>query len=146
MRVPSLTTSMRANAVFSAISGVAAIGLAVFADRGLGLEPWLLGVLGIGLVVYGIQLTIWVRSARLTVPGARIATAADAAWVVTAAVILTAYPSAMDTTGRIVLAVVSLVVADFAIMQALGLRRLRLRNPRKCSYLAPRNFQPTKAH
>lgn len=124
MSVPSLTTSMRTNAVFSAISGLAAIGLALLFDRPLGLEPWLLGVLGIGLIAYGAQLAVWVRSERLTVPGARVATAADVAWVVSAVVILTAFPSAMSTTGRIVFAVVSLVVADLALMQGLGLRQV----------------------
>ena len=125
MKIPGLTTSMKLNAAFSAASGAAAAALGVFVDRPFGLDGWFLSVIGVGLVVYGAQLVAWARSDRMVVPGARLATVADTLWVAAAVLVLLGFPSALDTTGRIVLALVSLVVADFAVMQALGLRKLR---------------------
>ena len=123
MTLPKLTTTMRANAAFSAASGVAAVILAAMSETPLGVNRWLLGAIGLGLIGYGVQLYAWAGSPRLVKPGARLATAADALWVLGAVVLLTWFPDAMSTAGRWTLGLASLAVADFAVMQFLGLRR-----------------------
>ena len=123
MRVPALATTMRYNGFFSASSGATAIATAIAIDRPFGLEPWLMAVIGIGLVGYGVQLMLWARNSSVLRLGAGIATVADAIWVVSAAIIILGFPSAMTDNGRIVLGVLSLLVAEFAVLQLLGLSR-----------------------
>lgn len=123
MRIPSLDTSLRLNAGFSVLSGLAAVTLGVVSDEPLGLAPWFVIVLGLGLVLYGVQLVVGTRDpGRRHVVG-RFAIAADSAWVVGAAVVLLFFPGALDAVGRVVLLVATLIVAELAVTQYLGLRR-----------------------
>lgn len=123
MKVPGLVHSMRINSVFSAASGMAAVVLAMFEGRPLGLNRWLLAAVGAGLIVYGAQLALWSRRPSMLAPGARLATVADTAWVIGAVIILVGFPAVLDVTGRVVLGVLSLVVAELAVLQFIGLRR-----------------------
>jgi hypothetical protein len=115
---------MQANGAFSALSGTAALVGSFAAEQPLGLEAWFLGALGGGLIVYGLQLVMWSRNERLIGIGSRIATVADGLWVVGAVVALAFYPTTLDTWGRMLLAALTMVVAEFAWLQYIGLRRL----------------------
>jgi hypothetical protein len=48
---------------------------------------------------------------------------ADIAWVIGAAVVLIGFPRSMSTAGLWALGLVTFTVADFAAVQAIGLRR-----------------------
>jgi hypothetical protein len=127
-----LRRTLWGNAVFSAASGA---GLAIFAGplaraaahapvevAGLDLAI-VLELLGLGVIAFG-ALCAWVAS-RDTLPEgwARVIFAADLAWVAGSALVL-ALPATWTTAGITGIVVLALIVADLAILEYLGLRRL----------------------
>ena len=127
-----LRRTLWGNAVFSVISGTL---LAVFAGpfasvaahapvevMGLDLAV-VLDLLGLGVIAFG-ALCAWVAS-RNTLPlaWARVIFAADLAWVAGSVLVL-ALPAAWTTAGMAGIVVVALIVADLAVLEYLGLRRL----------------------
>ena len=127
-----LRRTLWGNAAFSIVSGA---GLAIFAGpfaraaahapvtvAGLDLAV-VLDLLGLGVIAFGV-LCAWVAS-RETLPGAwaRVIFAADLAWVAGSVLVL-ALPASWTTAGIAGIVVVALIVADLAILEYLGLRRL----------------------
>jgi hypothetical protein len=127
-----LRRTLWGNAAFSVVSGA---GLSIFAGplaraaahspvevAGLDL-PLILELLGLGVIAFG-ALCAWVAS-RPTLPQglARLIFAADLAWVAGSVLVL-ALPAAWTTAGIAGIVVVALIVADLAILEYLGLRRL----------------------
>lgn len=127
-----LRRTLWGNAAFSAISGAI---LAVFAGpfarvaadapvsvAGLDLAI-LFELLGLGVVAFG-ALCAWVAS-RPELPRsvARLIFAADIAWVAGSVLVL-ALPASWTTAGIAGIVVVAFIVADFVILEYLGLRRL----------------------
>ena len=80
-------------------------------------------LLGVGVIAFG-ALCAWVAS-RETLPQAwaRVIFAADIAWVAGSVLVL-ALPATWTTAGIAGIVVVALIVADLAILEYLGLRRL----------------------
>ena len=127
-----LRRTLWGNAVFSVASGA---GLAIFAGpfaraaahapvevAGLDLAI-VLDLLGLGVIAFG-ALCAWVAS-RETLPEgwARVIFAADLAWVAGSVLVL-ALPATWTTAGIVGIVVLALIVADLAILEYLGLRRL----------------------
>ena len=127
-----LRRTLWGNSVFSVISGAV---LAVFAGPfaavaarapvallGLDLALFLV-LLGLGVIAFG-ALCAWVAS-RPTLPQgwARVIFAADLAWVAGSVLVL-ALPASWTTAGIAGIVIVALIVADLAILEYLGLRRL----------------------
>jgi len=127
-----LRRTLWGNAVFSVISGA---GLVAFATpfallateapvSVMGLDLALVfELLGLGVVAFG-AICAWAAS-RETLPRswAQLIFAADIAWVVGSALVLM-LPAAWTTAGIAGIAVVALIVADLAVLEYLGLRRL----------------------
>ena len=119
-----LIRTLEANAVFSAFSGAVLIALAVVGTDAFGVPPWMLGLVGACLLPFA-----WIvhRTARYPEPMlVHLIIGADVAWVIAAAVLLLVFPGTLSPTGSIALAVASVVVADLAIMQYVGVRRTSL--------------------
>ena len=114
-----LRRALFANAAFSAITGLGALALAPGLAESLGPPAWALRSLGAGLVVFAALVAREAR--RLGRNGTIQIIAADAAWVVTAAVLVAVAPSWLTGAGRITLAAVTLVVAAVASAQWRGL-------------------------
>ncbi len=125
-----LRRTLWGNAVFSVVSGAV---LAAFAGpfariaahgpvalMGLDLAI-VFELLGIGVIAFG-ALCAWVAS-RETLPQAwaRVIFAADIAWVAGSVLVL---PATWTMAGVIGIVAVALIVADLAILEYLGLRRL----------------------
>jgi hypothetical protein len=127
-----LRRTLWGNAAFSVVSGVV---LAIFAGpfaAAASAEPISVGgldlalvfeLLGIGVVAFG-ALCAWIAS-RETLPEAwaRAIFAADIAWVAASIVVLL-LPASWTLAGIAGIAAIALVVADLAILEYLGLRRL----------------------
>jgi hypothetical protein len=127
-----LRRTLWGNAVFSVISGAA---LAIFAGRladaassakpalfGLDL-PILFELLGVGVIAFG-GLCAWVAKQPTLPRGlAQFIFVADIAWVLGSALVL-ALPAAWTTSGVVGIVVLALIVADLAVLEYLGLRRL----------------------
>ena len=127
-----LRRTLWGNAVFSVISGAALVAFATpFARLAteapltvMGLDLALVfELLGLGVVAFG-AICAWAAS-RETLPRswAQVIFAADIAWVVGSALVLM-LPAAWTTAGIAGIAVVALIVADLAVLEYLGLRRL----------------------
>ena len=127
-----LRRTLWANAVFSVISGAI---LAEFAATLAGLathQPMVLAgldlasvfeLLGAGVGLAGL-LCGWIASRpRLPVGLARIVLGVDLAWVLGSLMALV-LPAPWTTLGVAGIVVVALIVADFAVLEYLGLRRL----------------------
>ena len=122
MSNPILHRALIGNALFSAASAVALIALAAPLADALELPAWLLVAIGAGLVPFAVLVR---RVARDPHPSmVRSIIGADIAWVVTAAVVLLAFSTSMAPAASIALAIVTVAVADFAILQWVGLRRM----------------------
>jgi hypothetical protein len=131
-----LRRTLWGNAAFSVVSGAV---LAVFAGpfakiaahgpvalMGLDLAI-VFELLGIGVIAFGV-LCAWVAS-RDTLPQAwaRVIFAADIAWVAGSMLVL-ALPATWTMAGFVGIVAVALIVADFVILEYLGLRRLGTAN------------------
>jgi len=135
MNAPSdrlLRRPLWGTAVFSVISGavgvVYAVPLASWATHAplsvAGMDLAIVfELLGIGVMLFG-AVCAWVAS-RETLPQgwARAIFAADIAWVAASALVLM-LPASWTTAGIAGIVVVALIVADIAILEYLGLRRL----------------------
>ena len=127
-----LRRTLWGNAVFSVISGAVLVACATpFAARATH-EPLTVAgldlaivfeLLGLGVVLFG-ALCGWTAS-RSSLPAGliRLIFAADIAWVVASALVLV-LPASWTTAGVAGIAVVALIVADLAVLEYLGLRRL----------------------
>ncbi len=124
MKWNGLRNALRGNAVFSGLSGLAMIVWAVpLAEWMGGFSPWILGVLGPGLLLFAAFLLLEARRARPVPASALAASIADFAWVAGSA-ILVAAPGVLSPAGTWVVLFVALVVLLFATWQLAGLRDL----------------------
>ena len=127
-----LRRTLWGNAVFSVVSGAVGVAYATpfaawathapLSVAGLDLAV-VFELLGIGVVLFGV-ICGWVAS-RETLPQgwARVIFAADIVWVVASALVLV-LPAPWTTVGIAGIVVVALIVADMAVLEYLGLRRL----------------------
>ena len=127
-----LRRTLWGNAVFSVVSGAVGVIFAkTFADVAAHGPVSLMGLdlaivfelLGLGVIAFG-ALCAWVASRKTLPEGwARLIFAGDIAWVVGSVLVLGLSPS-WTTAGIAGIVVVALIVADFVILEYLGLRRL----------------------
>ena len=130
-----LRRTLWGNAVFSVVSGA---GLVLFATpfaaaasvesiSVLGLDLALLfELLGVGVIAFG-GACAWVASRDSLPRGwAQAIFAADIAWVLASLVVM-ALPASWTMAGFAGIAVLALIVADLAVLEYLGLRRLASR-------------------
>ena len=127
-----LRRTLWGNAAFSVVSGATlAIFAGPFAKAAAHAPVTVLGLdlaiafelLGLGVVAFG-ALCAWVAS-RETLPRglARLIFLGDVAWVVGSILVL-ALPATWTTAGVAGIVVLAVIVADVAILEYLGLRRL----------------------
>jgi hypothetical protein len=127
-----LRRTLWGNAAFSVISGAVLAAFAgpfaSVATHGpvavLGLDlAVVLELLGLGIVAFGAVCGWAAARPNLPLGLIRFIFAADIAWVVVSALVL-ALPATWTTAGIAGIVVVALIVADLAILEYLGLRRL----------------------
>ncbi len=117
-----LRASLRGNAAFSTLSGLAFVAAGEAIGRALGLAlPGLLVLVGANLLAFAAAL-LWVASRPLPPRGLVLTIVAlDLGWVLLTAVLILA--DAFHRAGALAALGVANVVLVFAILQALGLRR-----------------------
>lgn len=120
-----LRYTLRANSIFSGVSGlVLVIGFAPLANF-IGVPwVWTLIVLGIGLLGYALWLAQASRRAELDVREAMVFIISDVAWVVLSIVLLATNWIPFTSEGSWLIILLADVVACFAVLQIVGLRRL----------------------
>ncbi len=121
-----LRRALLGNALFSGLSGL--VLLVGFAPVGrlVGFElPWLYVALGMGLVLFALGLIRSARRPQINRAEARAASLMDAAWVLGSVALLLVPGLPLTMAGRWLIGLVADVVALFALLQWLGLRRAK---------------------
>ena len=122
-----LRKALLANASFSTLSGLVLIFAERWVVRLLGLPETInLITLGISLLVFAAILVLFARKTPIKLLDAWIAVLLDAAWVIGSYPLLFVVP--FSTTGKWIVGIVAEVVLLFALMQWLGIRRIRKGN------------------
>lgn len=119
-----LRNTLTANAAFSGLTGLATAVLSGALADPLGIPQPILVVVGLGLVPYALLLRRFATDAQLRGQQAWIAIGADLAWVGASVLVLAVSPGSLTTLGHWVIGIVALGVADFAVLQWVGVRRL----------------------
>jgi hypothetical protein len=120
-----LRNTLKGNAIFSIISGGAfALGSSVLAPF-MGMDnPLLLLVLGIGVVIFGAS--VWrIANGSLNAQQGIAIMVLDVIWVLGSILLLIADPFTFTNEGKWAVLIVADIVGVFAILEYLGVRRLR---------------------
>lgn len=129
-----LRTALRANGMFSLVSGGAFLIASTQIAEFLGIQDsdilgFLTGtsfmqVLGAGLLFFALSLFWMASRSTLNKMMAREIVFMDIAWVVGSAVLLVSEALPLTTEGSWTILIVADIVATFAIVQYIGIRRL----------------------
>ncbi len=122
----NLKRALTANALFSGTSATVAL---VFANevafwRGVP-NAWMLRFIGIGLSVFCIGLTLLIRQARPNPKLAWTIVFQDLLWVLGSSLILLFPPADFSVGGKLLIAVIALIVGLLALWQIMALRKLK---------------------
>ncbi len=113
------------NSAFSFLSGLAFLLFSKAVAAFLGISAsWTVLVLGIGLMLYGIEIFLGARAEPVHAGIARFAVYTDFTWVVLSALLIFTNFIAFTTAGKWGIAVVADIVLTFVILQYVGLRRM----------------------
>ncbi len=119
-----LKNALTGNAVFSVVSGLAILSSNRWLVKFLGLpEKVSLAILGVSLIGYAAVLWLNARRTRIKISDAWIAVVMDAVWVVGSYILILLVPFSLG--GKWVVGLVAELVLAFAILQWLGIRRIR---------------------
>jgi hypothetical protein len=119
-----LRKALLGNALFSALSGLTLLFAQKSVLRILGLFNRVsLVVLGVGLIIFAATLVVNARRQRVKTSDAWVAVLMDVAWVLASYVLIFVLPFRME--GKWVIGVVAELVLLFAILQFMGIRRIR---------------------
>ena len=122
-----LRRALLANASFSSISALSLVFAGNEIVRLLGLRDTVsLVPLGISLLVFAVMLVLFARKKPIKLLDAWIAVVMDAAWVIGSYLLLFVAP--FSTGGKWIVGIVAEVVMVFALLQWLGIRRIRKAN------------------
>jgi len=121
-----LRTVLRLNALFSFVSGLAFLFAAGPMGQFIGVEALLaLRILGISLLPFA-AFVYWVTTSAAIRPShARIIITLDVLWVIGSLILLLGSWLPLTTAGKWFVFLQADAVATFAILQTIGLRRLR---------------------
>lgn len=120
-----LRNALYGNSIFSFVSGLIFLLFSKVIAGFLGLPaPWIILALGVGLIVYGIEIYVAARSEPVNRGIAKFAVYADLAWVLGSAVLIFANLVPFTDAGKWAIAIIADIVLVFAILQAVGLRKI----------------------
>lgn len=124
-----LRVALLGNAGFSVLSATIILLWRGSVIRWLGI-PRDFGILflGIGLMVFALWLLLIATQTPIKLPAARIAVVMDLTWVAASVPVIVLAP--LTSQGRLVVAIIGLVVLCFALSQWAGIRRITLRERR----------------
>lgn len=126
-RASLLRKALMGNALFSTLSGLTILFAQSWVLRILGLSQNVnVLILGVGLIVFAATLVINARRSQVKISDAWIAIWADLAWVLGSYALLFVVP--FSTGGKWVVGVVAELVLVFAVLQFVGIRRIRQQN------------------
>ena len=120
-----LKKALIANSTFSLVSGLALLVLAspLAALIGLPTPAWVLGAVGIGVLLFGAAVG-WAAT-RAPVSRAHVVavTVCDLSWVLGSAALLALCGHHFTAIGQLLIVAIAAAVAGFMLTQLIGLRR-----------------------
>jgi hypothetical protein len=121
-----LRRALRFNSLFSCVSGLVLLGAAPFVARLFAIpDARVFVVIGAGLLVFAVGIFLNSRREMIRLNEAWVTIALDAAWVVGSAGLLLIAPDVISPVGRLLVAVVAVIVGGVAFAQYRGVRQLR---------------------
>ena len=125
-----LRRALTGNGLFSILSGlIGALFASELADF-MGVNSVVLVAIGLGVVGFGILTLMSAQRRQINLFQANLTIIGDVSWVLGAAVIIM-IPGLMTTQGNMLLGVVSIVVAMFALLQIIGVRSAKGIEPKR---------------
>jgi len=119
-----LRNSLIGNAVFSMLSAVIIFASGEWLSRFLGLHDRIaLTVLAVGLIGYAFVLLVNARRPEIKISDAWTAVVLDVVWVLGSYVLIFVMP--FSAGGKWLIVAVAEIVFCFALLQSLGVRRVR---------------------
>jgi len=119
-----LKKALTGNAVFTVVSGLAILFANRWLVKFLGLPDKVsLAILGVSLIVYAAILWLNARRPKIKITDAWIAVILDAVWVIGSYVMIFVAPFSVN--GKWVVALLAELLMAFAILQWLGIRKIR---------------------
>lgn len=120
-----LRRALYANAAFTAVCSLVALAGAGAVSDLFDVPTWIVILVGAILLGWAALVALFARREETRRAEAWLVVAGDEAWIIGVIVLLAAFPDVISETGRLWLAILTLVVAVLASLQLLGLRRLR---------------------
>jgi hypothetical protein len=121
-----LRRALAGNVLFSTVSGIVLVlGSGRISDF-TGLTPdWLPAAIGAGVLLWALEVALIARAEELRLTRVWMVIAGDAAWVVASYGFLLVGGTELTSAGAWTIGTLAEIVALFAVVQYLGLRRLR---------------------
>lgn len=120
-----LRKALLSNAVFSTLTGVEMLLFPEAISRFIGFSaPGQLRELGVSLLLFAAVVTFTATRRPIRLWAAGMISAMDIVWVLGTVALLGMRSDLFNTAGVISAALVAVVVADFAVFQIIGIRRL----------------------
>jgi threonine/homoserine/homoserine lactone efflux protein len=117
--------ALYAKVIFTAICSLVAIVGASTIGEAFGVEAPIMVLVGAALLTWAALVAIFARRQETRRTEAWVVIAGDELWVIGVIVLLALFPDALTDTGKLWLAILTLVVATLASIQLLGLKQLR---------------------
>jgi len=120
-----LRNALIGNSIFCTTSGIAFTLFSASIAAFLGLSAsWVILVLGIVLVLYGIEVFYFARKDLIDKAFAKLVIGADVAWVIGSALLIFTTLVIFTTPGKWAIAIIADIVLVFAVLQYVGLKRM----------------------
>jgi hypothetical protein len=121
-----LRNTLKANALASALSGLAFfLGSGVLAPF-MGINsPILLGALGVGVMIFAFGVFLVFQETPLNAHKGSLIFVLDVIWVIGSILLLIADPLTLSGEGKWIVLILGDIVGVFAVLEYLGIRRLR---------------------
>jgi hypothetical protein len=120
-----LKTALRVDGAVSSLLGIICLLFSKAVAGFLGIPAsWIILALGMGVIVYAIELFLAARAEPVNLGIAKFAVYGNLIWVLASAALIFANLVPFTTAGKWAVAILADVVLVFAIFQYLGLRRL----------------------
>lgn len=118
--------SLRANAAFSAASGLVFIVFSNPVSAQFSVHSNLVAVVAAGLLLFAAVLLAAASAKRVSQRALKAFIVADLSWVVASVPLVVLSPAGVSGTGHALVIAIAIAVLGFAVAQAAGLRRLRV--------------------
>jgi FtsH-binding integral membrane protein len=127
MKTPKISTVLYANAIFCSLSALAILLTPGFIARTLiDLPSWAFIVLGIGLLLFALDVFVTARQENPSRAKLLYIFFADVTWVVLTPVVMIVLADQITGWGYAVLTDIALIVGAFAALEWIGMNKLRL--------------------